>query len=356
MDKTTHNFYDENFKNRDRKMFKIKWYTREFYQEGDRLIEDMSAEISSYNALSIRRDNKKNLLVPYIAFVNSEHDIPSILKFTNDYGHLTRNVIEDKLRAHNDSLQKIPFQVDQSIFIKEAKKMKFLVELYSCLHTVKVENISTNKEKVNSNNAFFQLTNFFEKNDYTPLGFELLTNIKLQQLAVILEICNYSPEKLSILLSQGDEDTLGNICLFCNLPPYLQKRFHYDGKFIFDYCYKGIKLFILSIITGVCSEYINTLKIFVDPNMIRFDSVEYKGTLLSAMYFRFYLDIFMKQTDKIDKKLVDKNATIPIRKCPNCNKLFVVYYNYDKHFCTTKCGHNYYVRNSRQNDTSKIKE
>lgn len=372
MENNIHNFYNKEFAKRDRKLFKLEWYTRKFEVEKKKkknsknpknkkekkksenkmtktIIEDMTSEIKSYNALAIGIGDNKEVRVPYVDFVNCDcDDIEEICSFTNDYGHLLGNVnVKDKSRASNLKLEKLPFKVNQRMFKQESKKLRYIVELYSCLHTIVHKNSVYLGEHNKKESAFVLLTKFFEEENEKAkfVKFNRVDRMRIDQLRKTIEICNYSKEKIMMYFNQNDEELFSIINKHANLIYIIKKERFNDGKIIFEYHYDEIKNLILSILSGVCTTYINSLKIFFDPEMVQFDTVSYKGNLLSAMYFRFYLDVFMKQISRNESNIKE---TIPIRTCRNCGKIFVSYYRYDKHYCSPKCGHTHRERIRRK--------
>lgn len=101
-----------------------------------------------------------------------------------------------------------------------------------------------------------------------------------------------------------------------------------------------INQYLFAVVKKHIQNYTNKIHINIDGDIhktseTKTNAIALKGNLLSAMYFRFYLDVI---------------NDVPIKRCkdPKCNNIFAAYKRENKLYCSDRCCKNHGMRESRK--------
>lgn len=264
----------------------------------DSIIRDIrNSSVVSFNALNVTEDQTGI----YLKFVNLDYsDENSILDFCNYYGLLYVDLNEytalTKRLGCEAAYNSIEHSMKISDFIKELVDFRYVVELYSCLYTVDIDPLT--KLTLDNKGIILALDNFVSKHERDPIHNSIFTKASFDLINEELVCANTD--------------------------------------------YDAIKNYILAIVRINIKKHVENIHFRVDPEVTS-KKPQLQGTLLDAMYFRFYMDMMLD---------------IPVRLCRNdkCSVIFATYYRYGgvgRIYCSDRCCKNHGMRMSRKRRQNK---
>jgi len=292
----------------------LEWHRKPFDIREGYIVERLEANAEAYNALeavknpSSNEDDKDNEMskVSYLDFIECYNsDDTAILNFCNEYGNLFEDIPSKSAERTS------PLQISIEQFKGEAAQLRLTVELYSCLF-----NVECYKNKSELESILTAYDRWMKKR-------KLLKSYKIPLTAnIYLELIRAHREEDYVDVYESDA-TISSLTL--------------------ELLKDSIKRAVLNII----KSRINDINVMLDEKK-DMQVLSFKGSLLSAMYFRFYLDTLTKKTGR-KLSLAEAEESIPIRICRNekCNKIFNSYYRYKKYFCCPNCSAADRMRRSR---------
>jgi len=259
--------------------FSMELSVKNYFLKREQICEDKKSADKKIDPLSVP-DKEQGA---YIRFINIDStNNKQIVKFCNAYGLLFDNISSG--RIYNGEVQELLQKMSIEDFVIEVKTFRLIVEFYCDIAALipdeqdKEQRIRIFKEKVS----------------------------ELRQLSV------YNSVYFDFIIDELED---GN-----------------DSDKINEY--------LLAIVRRHIQDYTNKIHINIDCDVhktseTKTTAIDLKGNLLSAMYFRFYLDIV---------------NNVPIKKCkdPKCKNIFAAYKREDKLYCSGRCSKNHGMRESRK--------
>jgi len=287
------------------KHYYMPWHYSKFSIIDGIITEVIESTKTEYNVLKATKQDEGLI---YLKFINNSGSESDILNFCNEFGLLEEDAPVSVyfpitgsysiMRPHSED-EDLPIKLSLREFRSKQKRFRYIVELYSCLHY-----ISPDESLTELDSLLFSYDEFTKKHKkYKP---SILSSMSLEKI----------------------------------------KSDRYDNQ----HTLQGITELIMSAVLIEVRKYVNKISVNIIPKVEQ-RTLTFKGTLLSGMYFKFYLDILTTLVSRKIEKGVEIRA--PIRQCRNsekCSNIFVTYYKYEQLFCCGKCSHAYHVREGRRKE------
>ena len=260
--------------------FSMELYSKNFFIKRGQICEEIKSEDKKIDPLTVSEKQQ----AAYIHFINIDcTSNKQIREYCSEYGLLFNNI--RGYRFYRGQLRELLYKMDIEKFVAELKKFRLIVDFY-CDVIPFVPN---------------------EKNKNEQIAILKNRVIQLRKLSI------YNSVYLDMII---DELQTSNDVV-------------------------KINQYLFAVVKNHIQDYTNKIHINIDGNIhktseTKTDAVALKGDLLSAMYFRFYLDIV---------------NDVPIKKCkdPKCNNIFAAYKRGSKLYCSDRCCRNYGMREARKN-------
>jgi len=284
--------------------FSMELQTKNFFVKRGQICEKKNSEYKRIDPLAISEKQQG----AYIQFINIDCcDNKQIGAFCNEYGLLSNHDIRYG-RKYRGEIQELLFKMSIDDFVAEVKKFRLIVEFYCNLATI-IPDLKDIKQQI----LIFEqnILELRKASVYNSIHFDFIISEK---------------DPIRLIDPMDEPETISEEELLCELATIG------DNTKINEYLKAIVKRHI--------RNYTNKIHINIDGEVqktseTKTNAISLKGDLLSAMYFRFYLDII---------------NDVPLKKCkdPNCKNIFAAYKRDDKLYCSARCCKNHGMREKRK--------